>query len=100
MPTNPDSNPTPRMGLTRAQQQAVEARGNVLVSAAAGTGKTRTLVERVLHCLSAESPRASLDEILVVTFTEAAAAEMRARLGARLEEQRRSDPEAPHWAEQ
>ena len=63
--------------LTPSQRQAVAARGNVLVMAGAGTGKTHTLVERCLHCLCAEQPPASLEEILVVTFTEAAAAEMR-----------------------
>ena len=64
--------------LTPSQRQAVEARGNVLVMAGAGTGKTKTLVARCLDCLERES--ASLDELLIVTFTEAAAAEMRQRL--------------------
>ena len=102
-----DKNP-----LTEAQQSAVEAQGNVLVMAGAGTGKTHTLVERCLHCLCAEQPPASLEEILVVTFTEAAAAEMRQRLRERLEEalnpqplgapERRvgSSPLNQHWAEQ
>ena len=67
-------------GLTPSQRRAVTARGNVLVMAGAGTGKTRTLVERCFHCLCGEQPQASLDEILVVTFTEAAATEMRQRL--------------------
>ncbi|HXR49196.1 MAG TPA: UvrD-helicase domain-containing protein [Candidatus Limnocylindrales bacterium] len=69
--------------LTPSQRQAVAARGNVLVMAGAGTGKTHTLVERCLDCLCRE--RASLDEILVVTFTEAAATEMKQRLRAALE---------------
>ena len=69
--------------LTPAQRQAVAARGNVLVMAGAGTGKTHTLVARCLDCLCRE--RASLDEILVVTFTEAAATEMKQRLRAALE---------------
>ena len=69
--------------LTPSQRQAVTARGNVLVMAGAGTGKTHTLVERCLDCLCRE--RASLDEILVVTFTEAAAAKMKQRLRAALE---------------
>lgn len=64
--------------LKPSQQQAVIARGNVLVMAGAGTGKTRTLIERCLHCL--EHDGVALDELLVVTFTEAAAAEMRERL--------------------
>ena len=73
--------------LTPSQRQAVAARGNVLVMAGAGTGKTHTLVERCLDCLCRE--RASLDEILVVTFTEAAAAEMHQRLRTALEEKSR-----------
>jgi ATP-dependent helicase/nuclease subunit A len=70
--------------LTPSQRQAVEARGNVLVMAGAGTGKTHTLVARCLDCLCRE--QASLDEILVVTFTEAAATEMKQRLRTVLEE--------------
>src|SRR5271157_4879267 len=86
--------------LTPAQRQAVTARGNVLVMAGAGTGKTHTLVERCLHCLCQEQPPASLGEILVVTFTEAAAAEMRRRLREQLEEKSRAEPDDPRWAEQ
>jgi ATP-dependent helicase/nuclease subunit A len=76
--------------LTPSQRRAVAARGNVLVMAGAGTGKTHTLVERCLDCLLDE--RAALDEILVVTFTEAAAAEMRLRLRAALERTINSQP--------
>jgi ATP-dependent helicase/nuclease subunit A len=68
------------MSLTSAQKQAVTARGNVLVVAGAGTGKTRTLVERCLHCLLVETPPVSIEEMLVVTFTEAAATEMREKI--------------------
>ena len=89
-----------QMSLTAAQLQAVAARGNVLVVAGAGTGKTRTLVERCLDCLLAETPRASLDGILVVTFTDAAAAEMRQRIRQRLEEERARCPDDAHWQEQ
>ncbi len=69
--------------FTEPQQQAIAARGNVLVSAGAGTGKTRTVVERCLRLILDEG--CSLEEILMVTFTEAAAAEMRARLRKELE---------------
>ena len=86
--------------LTPSQRRAVAARGNVLVMAGAGTGKTHTLVERCLHCLCEEQPPASLEEILVVTFTEAAAAEMRRRLRERLEEKLRAAPDEPRWTEQ
>jgi ATP-dependent helicase/nuclease subunit A len=74
----------PNDSLTGSQQKAVEARGNVLVMAGAGTGKTKTLVARCLDCLARD--HASLDELLVVTFTEAAAAEMRHRLRRAIEE--------------
>jgi ATP-dependent helicase/nuclease subunit A len=76
--------------LTPSQRKAVEARGNVLVMAGAGTGKTHTLVERCLDCIVREGT--SLDEILVVTFTEAAAAEMRQRLRRTLENSHNSQP--------
>ena len=66
--------------LTAQQQEAVAARGNVLVVAGAGAGKTRTLVERCLAWLLDEQIQGSVDEILMVTFTQAAAAEMRQRL--------------------
>ena len=88
------------MSLTPAQQEAISARGNVLLVAGAGTGKTHTLVERCLHCLLEERPPTSLEEILMVTFTEAAAAEMRHRIRVRVEEEWRKDPDNPRWQEQ
>jgi ATP-dependent helicase/nuclease subunit A len=84
--------------LTSSQRRAVAARGNVLVMAGAGTGKTHTLVERCLDCIGNE--RAALDEILVVTFTEAAAAEMKQRLRRVLEEKSRENPDDSFFAEQ
>jgi ATP-dependent helicase/nuclease subunit A len=84
--------------LTPSQRQAVAARGNVLVMAGAGTGKTRTLVERCLDCLCNE--RASLDEMLIVTFTDAAAAEVRQRIAAGLEKKSSAQPGDSHWNEQ
>ena len=65
------------MITTSAQKSAIEARGNVLVAAGAGTGKTRTLVER---CMALIESGVSLDRVLMVTFTEAAAVEMRSRI--------------------
>src|SRR5580692_1439989 len=73
----------PKANLTPSQQRAVAARGNVLVMAGAGTGKTHTLVERCLNLICDE--QVSLTEILIVTFTEAAATEMRERLRNALE---------------
>jgi ATP-dependent helicase/nuclease subunit A len=86
--------------LTPSQKLAVAARGNVLVMAGAGTGKTRTLVDRCLDCLCNE--RASLDEMLIVTFTEAAAAEMKHRLRTALEKKLGAQPSTlnPFAAEQ
>jgi ATP-dependent exoDNAse (exonuclease V) beta subunit len=72
--------------LTAQQQEAVAARGNVLVVAGAGAGKTRTLVDRCLAWLLDERNQGSVDEILMVTFTQAAAAEMRKRLRDGLEQ--------------
>jgi ATP-dependent helicase/nuclease subunit A len=84
--------------LTPSQRQAVAARGNVLVMAGAGTGKTKTLVARCLDCLERE--RAALDELLIVTFTEAAAAELRQRLRTSLEDQSAASPDEHFWPEQ
>jgi ATP-dependent helicase/nuclease subunit A len=72
--------------LTNSQLAAVQARGNVLVVAGAGTGKTRTLVERCLSLILDEASPVNVDEILMVTFTDAAAAEMRKRIRTGLEE--------------
>ena len=74
-----------KMELTKSQKMAVGGRGrNILVSAGAGTGKTRVLVERFLGLL--RNKEASVTEILALTFTEKAANEMKARLQLRLEE--------------
>jgi ATP-dependent helicase/nuclease subunit A len=70
---------------TPQQQQAISARGNVLVVAGAGAGKTQTVVDRCLAWLLDESNPGSIDQILMVTFTQAAAAEMRQRLRQNLE---------------
>lgn len=78
--------------LTSNQQRAVEARGNILVLAGAGTGKTYTLVECCVDRLLDPADPVSLDEILMVTFTEAAASEMRRRIQDRLETAVRENP--------
>jgi ATP-dependent helicase/nuclease subunit A len=83
----------PATSLTPSQQQAVDARGNVLVMAGAGTGKTHTLIARCVDLIRKEG--VSLDEILIVTFTEAAATELKRRLRAALE---KSDD--PHLSDQ
>jgi ATP-dependent helicase/nuclease subunit A len=71
---------------TPQQQRAISARGNVLVVAGAGAGKTQTVVDRCLAWLLDEGNAGSIDQILMVTFTQAAATEMRQRLRQSLEE--------------
>ena len=71
---------------TEAQLAAIAAKGNnVLVAAAAGAGKTAVLVERVIRLLCDQEHPVDIDRLLVVTFTEAAASEMRDRIAAALE---------------
>ncbi|MCH5191107.1 MAG: helicase-exonuclease AddAB subunit AddA [Oscillospiraceae bacterium] len=78
---------------TKAQRDAIEARGGtVLVSAAAGSGKTAVLVQRVIERITDKEHPTSVDRLLVVTFTKAAAAEMRERISKRLVEMIESDP--------
>ena len=96
--------PREKNSLTESQLKAVRERGNVLVMAGAGTGKTKTLVERCLDCLDRDRATfdtpLKIDELLIVTFTEAAAAEMRQRLRKSLEEKIAAHPDDYHWQEQ
>lgn len=78
--------------LTKAQDLAVNTAGGVLVSAAAGSGKTAVLAERVIRKLTDPVNPVSADRLLIVTFTKAAAAEMRARIEKRLFEECRLKP--------
>ncbi len=72
---------------TPDQQNAINARGkNILVSAAAGSGKTAVLVERVVKLITDEINPVDVDKLLVVTFTNAAAAEMKNRISKSLNE--------------
>ena len=84
------------MAWTQSQQTAIETRGcGLIVSAAAGSGKTSVLVERLLQILMDPSPeyRVPADRMIVVTFTNDAASEMKARLTQALEQQLQRDPE-------
>lgn len=76
--------------LNQQQCRARDALGNVLVSAGAGTGKTTAVVERCLRLIVAEE--CSLENILLVTFTEAAAAEMRERIRSELRKRSQMAP--------
>ena len=70
------------MQWTNEQQAAIDTRGcDLLVAAAAGSGKTAVLVERIVKLITDASHPTDVDSLLVVTFTNAAAAEMRERLG-------------------
>ncbi len=79
--------------LTAPQKAAVTERGSILVSAAAGSGKTAVLVQRIVSALTRKENPLSADRILVVTFTNAAAAEMRARLEKEVDEYCRKNPD-------
>ena len=74
------------MKWTEKQQQVIDTRNrNLLVSAAAGSGKTAVLVERIIQMITeGENPK-DIDRLLVMTFTRAAAAEMRERIQAAIE---------------
>lgn len=75
-------------GWTEEQLEAITATGgNLLVAAAAGAGKTAVLVERIIRIVCDRKNPVDIDRLLVVTFTEAAAAEMRERIGAALEKE-------------
>jgi len=77
--------------LTKQQEFAVNENGNILVAAAAGSGKTAVLVERVIKKLTSKENPISADRLLIVTFTNAAAAEMRTRIEKRLDEECRNN---------
>ena len=87
--------------LTPQQKQAVENRGGkLLVSAAAGSGKTKVLVDRLMrYVLDANDP-ANLDEFLIITYTKAAAAELRGKIAAKLTEHLAANPEDRHLQRQ
>lgn len=71
---------------TKEQERAINGNGSLLVSAAAGSGKTAVLVERVVRLLTDPKNPISADKILVVTYTNAAAAELRGRIEKKLNE--------------
>ena len=75
------------ISFTPKQREVIEARNStVLVSAAAGSGKTAVLVQRVIEKLLDEKKPQDINRLLVVTFTNAAAAQMKERIGKRLSE--------------
>lgn len=86
---------------TTDQQHAIECRkGSVLVSAAAGSGKTAVLVERVIRRLTDEDNPCSAEDLLIVTFTRAATAQMREKIGAAILKRLSEDPTDRHLRRQ
>ena len=89
------------MKWTPEQQKVIELRDrNILVSAAAGSGKTAVLVERILGKLTRKDHPIDIDQLLIVTFTRAAAGEMRERLTEAVENYLEQDPENEHLQRQ
>ena len=87
--------------LTPQQQEAVSNRGGkLLVSAAAGSGKTKVLVDRLMGYLTDPVDPANIDEFLIITFTKAAAAELRGKIASKLSERISQEPENRHLHQQ
>ena len=87
--------------LTPQQHQAVYNRGGkLLVSAAAGSGKTKVLVDRLMTYLTDRSAPANLDEFLIITYTKAAASELRGKIATKLTEAIALEPENRHLQKQ
>ena len=87
--------------FTKEQQETIDARGeSVLVSAAAGSGKTAVLVERIIRMVEDPVHPVDIDRLLVVTFTSAAAAQMRERISLALSRAVEEQPENAHLIRQ
>ena len=85
------------MQWTKRQEQVITSRNrNLLVSAAAGSGKTAVLVERIIRMITEGEDPLDIDRLLVMTFSNAAAAEMRERIGSAIEERLREDGKNEH----
>ena len=91
------------MGVTwtEEQQKVISLRDrNILVSAAAGSGKTAVLVQRILSKIMDETHPVDIDRMLIMTFTRAAAGEMKERITAALEQAIYEDPDNDHLQKQ
>lgn len=87
--------------LTAQQTMAVENRGGkLLVSAAAGSGKTKVLVDRLLRYILDPVNPANIDEFLIITYTKAAAAELRGKIASKLTEKMAEQPDNRHLQQQ
>lgn len=86
---------------TKEQKQVIESRDrNLLVSAAAGSGKTAVLVERIIRMITEGPEPLDIDRLLVMTFTKAAAAEMRERIQTAIEKKLEEHPQDAHLQQQ
>ncbi len=89
------------MEYTTEQQKVIDTRKkNLLVSAAAGSGKTAVLVERIIQMVIDEKEPVDIDRLLIVTYTTAAAAEMRERIFNAIEKELLKHPESEHLQRQ
>ena len=89
------------IAFTPEQQQVIDLHGsNILVSAAAGSGKTAVLVERIIQMICREKEPVDIDRLLIVTFTSAAAAEMRERISRAIAARLDQQPEDEHLQRQ
>ena len=87
--------------LTKEQCEAVENRGgSLLVSAAAGSGKTKVLVERLFRYITDPEQPADVTDFLIITYTKAAAAELRMKIAAELSERLAEDADNLHLQKQ
>ena len=86
---------------TEDQQKVIDLRNcNILVSAAAGSGKTAVLTERIIQRICDKEHPIQIDRMLIVTFTNAAAAEMRERIGMAMRKKLDSEPDNNHLRKQ
>lgn len=89
------------MPWTKEQQKVIDQRdADILVSAAAGSGKTAVLVERIIQKVVDEESPLDVDRLLVVTFTKAAAGEMKERIASALDRKVKEFPQNQHYARQ
>lgn len=86
---------------TSEQRKVIDLRErNLLVSAAAGSGKTAVLVERIITMITDEAAPIDIDQLLIVTFTNAAASQMRERISEAIEQKLSKEPENVHLQKQ
>ncbi len=89
------------IAFTPEQEQVIQLHNrNILVSAAAGSGKTAVLVERIVRMVCDEEHPVDIDRLLIVTFTNAAAAEMRERISLGIADKLKEHPESEHIQKQ